>query len=116
MAARVINSCTAHRARFSREGVTPLRKAQVPSFLVQFSLPRVGSFCLESKHANAHRNIVRFDSKQNVLDRRYCLDSKQNADSSMSQHKRLDSKQVAHSPAPRRANRAKHKGVMLMKS
>lgn len=116
MAARVINSCTAHRARFSREGVTPLHKAHAPSFLVQFSLPRVGSFCLESKCANTHHDIVRFDSKQNVLDRCFCLDSKQNADSSMSQLKRLDSKQVAYSPAPRRANCAKYKGVMLMKS
>jgi hypothetical protein len=110
------NSCTAYRARFAREGLPPLREAHVPSLLIQFSLPRAGSFYSESKRANFHHDIARFNSKQNVLDRRFCLDSKRNADSSMCQLKRLDSKQGAHSPALRRANCAKHKGVMLMES
>lgn len=101
----------------NREDYLPLHNRYVSALCTRSSLPIAGSFCLESKHRQAYRGgKERCDSKQNVENRCFCLDSKQNSDSFLRQVKRLDSKQVAFSPARRRANCAKRKGVMLMKS
>jgi len=110
----LIDECRRRHIAGDREGYTPLYNRHLSSLCTRSSLPNAGSFCLESKH---HRSgEERFDSKQNVGNQRFRLDSKQNSDSFLRQVKRLDSKQVAFSPARRRANCAKRKGVMLMKS
>lgn len=113
----LINECRRRHIAGDREGYTPLYNRYESSLCTRFGLPIAGSFCLESKHRRTYRSgKERFDSKHNVGNQRFCLDSKQNSDSFLRQLKRLDSKQVAFSPARRSANCAKRKGVMLMKS
>lgn len=110
----LIDECRRGHIAGYREGYTPLYNRYVSPLCARSGLPIAGSFCLESKRRHSGEEC--FDSKQNVGNQRFCLDPKQNNDSFLRQVKRLDSKQVAFSPARRRANCAKRKGVTLMKS